>query len=79
MKFLIKKNIATRTERFNHNSIRMALLFSLAIIDANRISVRIEATLGRLARTLWGYIERAVWAQTPQTCHKTALWVDKVA
>lgn len=52
MKFLIKKNIATRTERFNHNSIRMALLFSSAIIDANRISVRIEATLGRLARTL---------------------------
>jgi len=30
MKVLTNKNIATRTERFNHNSIRLALPLSLA-------------------------------------------------
>jgi hypothetical protein len=52
MKVLTNKNIATRKERFNHNSIRLALQDSLPIIDANRISVRIEVNQGRPARTL---------------------------
>lgn len=52
MKVLIIKNIATRTERFNHNSIRWALQISLPIIDANRISVRIGVNQGRPSHSL---------------------------
>jgi len=46
MKVLTNKNIATRTERFNHNSIRLALPLSLANhrresnIGANRTRLR---------------------------------------
>ena len=79
MKVLNKMNIATRTERFNHNSFRLARQDSLPIIDANRISVRIEVNQGRPARTPQATSKRNFLAQSHPTCRKTALWVDKVA
>jgi hypothetical protein len=58
MKVLTNKNIATRKERFNHNSIRLALQLSLANhrcesnIGANRTQLAVgQPALSTLPRT----------------------------